>query len=321
MRRVRNRPDRFVRVPYGEPPSDRSYEVEGVHGARLAVVERGPAEAAAGAVFLHGYCLDHTVWHHQMEELSGPYRLLFYDARAHGRSTEGHGPMTVETLAEDLEAVVDQSGLSRAVLVGHSMGGMTALEFSRRFTGEMENRVCGMVLVNTTFTDALKTVFASEVLGPLDRRLRGGVEGLLGNPRASSFLRLRGDDLSWMLVKLFGFGAGASPRQVSYVRKLLAQFPSPPLVEILRGMRAFDMEEALRAIDVPVLIIAGGDDRITTVPASERMAEEIPGAWLNVMERTGHLAMMERPEQFNALVEQFLQSVLGEDAEAAGGTR
>lgn len=312
--RSRLRPDPYSEERYGKLKADRSYRVVSFDGAVLKVDEMGPPEAKSGAVFLHGFALDSSIWHHQMLGLRGDFRYVYYDARHHGRSRGGKDSADTKVLAKDLQVVLDRSGLERVVLVGHSMGGMTTLEFCRERPEEVGTRVLGLVLVNTTFTDAIKTVAAAEVLGPLERHFGGVVRRVFDSPRRAEVARLRSDDLSYWLVRLFGFGPDASVTQIEYVRKVLACFPSPELLETIQGLRRFDMEEALDAIDVPTLIIAGADDRITTVRASHKMADSIPGARLVVLDRTGHVSMLEREGEFNEWVEKFLVEVLEEAA-------
>lgn len=322
--RQRLRPDPYAGEDYGSLVGDRSYEVASFDGAILVSREVGAGAASAGAVFLHGFCLDHTIWHHQMKDLpGGKLRHIFYDARHHGTSRGGSSPTDTKILARDLAAVLDRSGLEQAVLVGHSMGGMTVLEFCREFPEEMGARIRGIVLVNTTYTDAIKTLMAAELIGPIERGARKIVEQVLRDPRTSRMMRLRGDDLSWTFVKLTGFGPRASPKQIEHVQRLLRCFPSPELIETLRGLRDFDMEEALAKIDVPALIIAGGDDRITTVRASRKIADEISGSRLVVLERTGHMAMLERHQEFTGLLDEFFDATLSEKKKTrrrAGGS-
>ena len=308
--RARSRPDPFAREPYGRIKPDRRYQVK-TDGVQLNVDEMGPRSSKSGVVFLHGFCLDRTIWHHQMTTLDAGHRHLYYDARHHGISEGGEVPTDVAVLAADLKSVVDESGLERVVLVGHSMGGMTLLEFCRQYPAYLGEQVKGLVLVNTTYTDALKTVFGAEVIGPLERG-SGQTFRVSRSSRANELL-FHGGDLSYLLVKMFGFGPGPSPSQVQYVQRLLACFPSPPLIEMMTMFRNFDAEEALAKIDVPVLIVAGGDDRITTVRASRRIAADIEGSRLVVFDDTGHLSMMERSVEFNALLRDFFETHLRTD--------
>jgi pimeloyl-ACP methyl ester carboxylesterase len=313
--RSRRTRDPYESVPYGKLRGDRLYEVTSFDGTVLVSEDFGSKGARSGAIFLHGYCLDRSIWHHQMEELDGVRRFVYFDARNHGRSLDtGSADAGTLTLAKDLKSVLDQSGLDEAVLVGHSMGGMAVLEFCREFSEELGKRVKGIVLANTTYTDAVKTLFAAEIIGPIERSTRRILNGILYSPRSSASLRLRGDDLSWLLVKFFGFGPDASPAQIGYAIKLLGQFPNPPLVEMMNRIREFDMEEALEAIDVPTLIIAGGSDRFTTVRASEKIHEEIKGSRLEIFENQGHMTMMEGAERFNSLLSDFLDETITADA-------
>lgn len=305
--RSRLRPDPYAKEPYGKLKADRSYEVATSDGGVLKVFEMGPEDAERGVVFLHGYCLDHSIWHHQMKDLDARHRkLVFFDARHHGASRGGSDSTDVRLLARDLDAVIEAAGLSRYILVGHSMGGMTVLEYCREFPERMRSHIAGIVLVNTTYTDAVKTIVAADIIGPLERRLGWFLTKVMDSPRSARVMKLRGDDFSYMLVKLFGFGSDASPAQVEHVRRLLASFPSPHLIDTLRGIRRFDYEDALEAVDVPTLIFAGGDDRITSVRASEHMADVIPGSRLVIFEDTGHTGMMERAVEFNVTLDDFI---------------
>lgn len=308
--RSRLKADPYANEPYGKVKGDRSFSVTTKDDAVLHVEEVGLEGAKRGAIFLHGYCLDRTIWHHQMLDLGGAEerRYIFYDSRDHGRSIGGSAELRMPTLAHDLREVLDVCGLEEAVLVGHSMGGMAVLEFCREFPQELRNRIKGVVLANTTHTDAIKTAVAGELVGPIERRMRRTIDSLFADRSAHRALRLRGDDLSYLIVKLFGFGSRSSPTQVEFVRQLNAVFPSPPLIEMLKGMRKFDMEDALEAIDVPALIIAGGNDRLTTARASRHIAEKIPGARLHVLDEAGHSSMLEKWREFNDLVEDFLSA-------------
>jgi pimeloyl-ACP methyl ester carboxylesterase len=345
VRRARSRPDPYLREDYGKLRPDRTYWVESFDGTPIAVDEFGPTKATAGAVFLHGYCLDTSIWHHQMKlggsggvaapraeqlhtleaaipprsNLNSGRRYVFYDARGHGRSKWQAAPLDVKGLARDLKSVLDRSGLEQCVLAGHSMGGMTVLEYAREFPSDI--RVKGLALVNTTFTDAVKTMVASGLVGPMEGRTWRAVEWFLQDQRRMPGLRLRDDDLSFLLVRLFGFGPQASPAQVEHVQKLLQCFPSAELTEIVKALRNFDAGSDLAGIDCPTLIVAGANDRIATVKASEKMAEEIPSSKLFVFEGAGHMTMMEREREFNALLSEFLDAHLPAAAPAPKARR
>lgn len=315
---VRLRPDPYADEPYGSLRGDRSYRVTSFDGTQIHVEEFGPPEAASGAIFAHGYGLNCSVWHHQMTVFDDGRRYLYFDARHHGRSNGAEGtPIDTTAMARDLQAVLEQSGLAGAVLIGQSMGGMTVLEFCRQHPEELGTRVRGLVLVNTTDTDVLSTFFLGRMLGTVERTRRA-VDWLMADPRRHRGFKLRNGDFSRLLVARSGFGPGAPPSQIDYIRHLLSAFPNPALIETLRNLLTFDMAEDVRRISVPTLVVAGTDDQIIAPVASARLAEKIPGARLVVFERSGHVGFMERHEEFNALVGQFIDEVLGEGAVAEG---
>ena len=296
--------------------------VSSFDGSALVVDEFGPPEARSGAIFLHGICLDSRIWHHQFPEAGqpDPWRRVFYDARGHGRSLSlGDAPPDLSTLAADLRAVTEAVGLDEVVLVGHSMGGMTVLRFCADYPAVVAATVRGLVLVNTTYAEALRT-FALVGAGKIEARARRLLDWVLAEPRRHRHLRLSHGRLSRFVVRLLGFGRAASPTQIAFVTRMLEAFPTPAMTGLLRSLLSFSLESELGKIQVPTLIIAGGRDRMTGVVASRRMAERIPGSELVVFEACGHLTIVEEPQRFNDLVGRFLQRVLGAAA-GRGGTR
>src|SRR5271156_3672769 len=96
-------------------------------------------------VFLHGFILDHTLWAPQVAALGGEYRSIALDGRGHGMS-EANQDFTFTDSAGDVVALLDELGIDRAVLVGHSQGGWTVQHAALRNA----ERVAGLVLVSTT---------------------------------------------------------------------------------------------------------------------------------------------------------------------------
>src|SRR4051794_9146637 len=106
-------------------------------GVRLHVEARGPAEAPVTVVLLHGWCLDRRTWQHQVTALRAMHpkpRIITYDARGHGRSSATRLPSaTLGQLGDDLAEVLRHyAARGPVVLAGHSMGGMTIMEYAHR---------------------------------------------------------------------------------------------------------------------------------------------------------------------------------------------
>lgn len=295
---------------YGSAVPDRTHEVVSFDGSILIADEFGPEASTSGAVFLHGIGLEARIWHYQTQNVDPSTRRIFYDARGHGRSLQlGDAPFDVATLAADLEAVIEASALGKVVVVGHSMGGMTALEFARRYPGELGTRIRGLVLANTTYAEGLRT-FALVGATKLEPHIRRFIDWVLADPRRHRRLKLKANRFSRGIVRTFGFGSGGSRAQIDFVTTILSAFPTRPMTELLRALLTFNVAEQLPGIRLPTLIVAGGRDRITAVRASRHMADAIPGSELEIFERCGHLTIMEEWQRFNVLLEEFLHRTL-----------
>lgn len=300
-------------MDYPPLPGARTLEIPSFDGSILVADEVGPAGAPAGVVFLHGVGLDASVWHHQVAPAGGPepWRRIFVDARGHGRSSRlGDAPLTLATFAADVPCVLQATGLTSAVLVGHSMGGMSVLEFCARTPSELGARVRGIGLVNTTYAPALRT-FGPLRHGRLEARARRLADWILAEPRRQRRLALREGGLSRAVVRVFGFGRDPSPAQVEFVTHLLATPTSGDVTSLWQSMFSFSLDDHLASIPVPALIVAGGRDRMTHAAASRYMASRISDAELVVFPLCGHLAFLEEAERFNRVLDAFLARVLG----------
>ncbi|MDP8928286.1 MAG: alpha/beta hydrolase [Actinomycetota bacterium] len=127
------------------------HRLGGPDGARLCVETYGPADSASGEVVLvHGFSLMGRCWHEQVVALRDRLRLVTYDHPGHGRSSRPlSGKHSLELLADALAAVIQQAtdaARGKIVVVGHSMGGMTALACARRHPQLFERRVGALLL-------------------------------------------------------------------------------------------------------------------------------------------------------------------------------
>ena len=135
-------------------------------GVRLHVEATGPADAPVTVVLLHGWSLDGRTWHQQVAALTAtPFgdavRVVTYDARGHGRSSCMALPTaTLAQLGDDLAEVLDAvAPTGPVVLVGHSMGGMTIMEYAHRHPAQFAARTAGLVFVSTTAEGHTHTVY------------------------------------------------------------------------------------------------------------------------------------------------------------------
>ena len=311
--RAAGRPDPFAGEVYGPLAADRRYEVRSFDGLTLAIDEVGPDSATAGALFLHGLGNDATVWHHTAGALPAGGRYLFYDARGHGRSVPwGEAPTSVPTLAADLAAVLAASRLESAVLVGHSLGGMTVLQYCHDHPEAIgaAGPVRGVALCNTTYGDVIQSLLLHPLPGAAQRALRSFGNWLLADPSRWGELQSLPPALASWLVRWIGFAPGASPTQVRFLGSFEKSYSSPALTRLLGSILALDLRTTLEQLSVPTLVVTGARDRLIARRASEFMAAHIPGAELVVAERSGHMTIMERPDVVNPALDHLLRSSL-----------
>lgn len=311
VRRDRSREDPYRDEPYGDVRGKPIGPVPSFDGTLLNVEEAGSGPTV---VLSHGFSLNLTLWHHQIQDLAGDMRLVLFDHRGHGRS--GRPPAedwSLDALALDVRAVVrDAGGSGPIVLVGHSMGGMAALKYCELFPETVGSLIGGIVLVDTTSADVM-----GGMLPGVARRLQASFQGLqeaamralAGRESSVDRLRANGSTLAYLGTRLMGFGPLPSPAQVAFVERMLAAVPTDVWLGLLPALHAFDMTHMLPSIDVPVMIIVGSHDRLTPPHAAQRMAEAIPGAELVVLDRAGHTSMMEQHVLFNEHLRRFVARV------------
>ena len=324
--RIRGGPDPEGDEPFGRLPADRLRTVTTDDGLPLAVEEVGPRDAPLTVVFLHGYCLAMGCWHYQrlgLADMTHPrIRMVFYDARSHGRSARAPTETaTIDQLGSDLDRVLAEVvPKGPVVLVGHSMGGMTIMALADQRPELFGRRVIGVALISTS-TGRLAEVTLG--LPALTAKLRAPVLPLAlrtMRSRAGLIERSRriGSDLAWLLTRRYSFGStDVSPRLVEYVGQMIAATPVEVVADFFPALNAHDKLAALGQLaDVETLIVVGDKDLLTPVNHSKRMAEVLPRAELLVLEGAGHLAMMER----SALVNLRLRAFLHRAARAAAGS-
>jgi pimeloyl-ACP methyl ester carboxylesterase len=300
---------------FGTRRGERSRYVERPDGARLYVEEVGP-QSRRGALFVHGSALRLDLWHYQMAGL-GDHRLIFFDLRGHGRSQpKGDAEFSLETLAGDLEAVIADADLDEVVIVGHSVGGMVALQLCCKKPELLDDPVKGVVLVNSTYGPGAETVIGGTAVARLERATRRPFDYLGSKHQYLERLRkiVRPSDTLFLAVSIAAFGPSPSASQVDFTYDMVADTKTDVIFDLLRSYRDHDVRERLGEITIPALIIGGTHDHITIGDASKYMAEHLPKAELKMFERAGHMTMLERHREFNSLVTGFLDDTLGRNA-------
>ncbi|WP_035848221.1 alpha/beta fold hydrolase [Kitasatospora azatica] len=305
----------FTRRPGGPGPVDRSAVPPLLAGrsARepLAFTPVPAEQPPLTVVFCHGYCLNQDSFHFQRAALRGGLRLVFWDQRSHGRSERSRSylagkPASIDELGGDLKAVLDEVvPTGPIVLVGHSMGGMTVMALAEQHPELFRERVVGVALLGTTAGDWDSINLGLPPVGmKLWRRVGPGVLKLLGSQVGLvEATRRIGTDVSAVFYRRFSFGNGGrdvDPAVARFAEQLLDATPIDVVAEFYPVFSAHEKTAALAALtDLPVLVLAGTEDLLTPAAHSEAIARALPHAELALLPATGHLLMLERPDEVN----------------------
>ena len=250
--------------------------------------ESGSDPARAPVVMLHGIGGGKAQWTAQLEALAAAgWRAIAWDMPGYGESAMPDGRYAFPELASALMRMLDALAIAKAVVVGHSMGGMVALEAYAQFP----ERIRGLVLSCTTaaFGSADGTFqrkFLDDRLQPLDA----------GHGMAAV--------AAGQIPRMMSRSAPQSARDQAI--DIMSGVPEATYRAALGCLVAFDRREALGMIDVPVLALAAAADALSPPAVMERMASRIDGAEFAVLADCGHLANLECPDAFSAAVLEFV---------------
>lgn len=267
--------------PEAAPPESVSMWVAGPAG-NLFVRDGGDASSLrVPVVFLHSLAGNGGQWALQLDHLRRHRRAVALDFRGHGDSDPAdNGNYTLEALASDVAAVVDQLGLRRFVLAGHSLGAAVAIDYASRHS----ERVAGLLLVDP---NGDMTRVPREQLAPFLEALRRDPLDELGSYFRQILVGGDPDASRWVLEDL----------------QLTHEEAIPAAIE---SSLAFDPLPALEGYAGPKLSVVSD---MNSLPYS--LHNLLPDLPTRLMPGTGHWLMMDRPGDFNHIVDEFLAEVEG----------
>ncbi|CAN7600331.1 alpha/beta hydrolase [Phenylobacterium sp. LjRoot225] len=275
-------------------------------GASLYAETHGPV-GAPPIIFTHGWGMDSTFWRYAREDLGDRFRLVLWDLPGLGRSKAGDDKtVSLGAFATDLAALIDAAGRQPVVLVGHSIGGITIQTLIRDFP-QLQSRLAGVVLLNTTYTNPLKTMILSGLLQALQRpvlepamKLTIALQPLAWLSKWQSYL-----SGSAHLAQRFGYGRYVTRSQLEHTTLLATRNPPAVLARGDLAMFHWDATGVLAALRVPALVIGGDKDIVTKLEASRTIAAESELAALQVVEDVNHMGPMERADLYNQMIGDF----------------
>jgi len=230
-------------------------------------------------VLIHGAGGDHLSWPPEIRRLANT-RAFTLDLPGHGKS-EGPGRQSVTDYADSVIDFMYAAGLSRAVFIGHALGGAIALTLAI----DHPECVAGIGLISTGPRLPIASSVLENAANPTTYILAvQSLQELMRIPLASKNLK----DQTF--------------RHLSSIRPTLFHGD-------LRACDQFDETSRLDAIRTPALVLCGTGDQFTPRRFSESLAEQIPGAALQTIEGAGHLVMLEQPHRVAGLLSVFLAAI------------
>lgn len=299
-----------------EPEPNRNGQIHRLtrpDGSEIQVEIYGPDDSPT-LILTHGWGPDSTVWYYAKKQLTPEFRVIVWDLPGLGKSKKPRNrDYSLEKFARDLEAVLALATDQPVILLGHSIGAMTLLTFCRLFPEHLGSRVTGLILVDGTYTNPLKTSILSKLLLALQKPL---LEPLLHLAIALSPLLwftswlnyLNGSAL--LTTEISGFTGRETRGQLNFSNLIGIKASPGVLARGVLAMFKFDETAVLPKISVPTLVIVGNSDIATRPFASKRISAEIPQAELTVLSPGGHMVLMERNQQFAEVVRTFSSSCL-----------
>jgi 3-oxoadipate enol-lactonase len=238
-------------------------------------------------VFLHGIGGNRSNWEGQLDYFGSRFCAVAWDGRGYGASDDPPQPLVFGDYAADLARLLDHLNAARAHLVGLSMGGMILQDFYARYP----DRVATLALVDTSAgfgntSEEMRRDFLARRLDPLERGhtpadIAPAVTDVLIAKQASAAVRVR-------------------------VQASIAALRVEPYKQALRAIVTTDFRAVLPRINVPTLVLVGEEDIVTPPELSDFLAQHIPGASLVKIAGAGHLTNLEKPAEFNTVLEAFL---------------
>jgi pimeloyl-ACP methyl ester carboxylesterase len=265
-----------------------------VRGSQVNYVEMGDGPPV---VLIHGLSGCWQNWLENIPQLARRHRVVALDLAGFGDSELPQEEISIPGYGRFVDAFLGEIGVERASLVGNSMGGFIAAETSISHPSRVDKLVlvsaAGLVRVGNRQLYALER--AARLFHPLTAAFLARREHLVRRPG----LRKR------MLYGVVRYPERIEP-ELAY--EVASGAGKPGFLDALQAVMDYDFRDRLSEISVPTLIVWGRNDRVVPVAGAYEYEQLIPNTRRVIFEDTGHLPMLERPAQFNALVDEFFAS-------------
>ncbi|SEC27531.1 Pimeloyl-ACP methyl ester carboxylesterase [Streptomyces sp. 2224.1] len=303
------RPGHVTTGPYAPPVPRTTLTVTSADGARLHAEVHGPKDAPA-VVLAHGWTCSTAFWAPVVRDLAAEHKVVVYDQRGHGRSpAAGPAGHSTHALADDLVAVLDATLRpdERAVLGGHSMGGMTIMAAAGR--PQLRERAAAALLCSTGMADLPAESRVFPLRSPQGRRR---AHRLMLHSRAPLGPV---SPLAKRALKYATMGPGATAEQIEACARIV--HACPPVVRARWGrvLAGLELTGGVGGLELPTAVLAGTADRLTPLVQARRLASVLPDCLgLTELPGRGHMTPVEDP----GAVAGRLRELVGDHLRPAG---
>lgn len=241
-------------------------------------------------IFIHGFPFDKLMWQPQLDLFGKNYRVIAYDIRGFGKSTIGSAQGSINLFADDLVKFMDGLEIKKAIVCGLSMGGYILLNAIIRYP----QRFDAIILSDTQcIADSFeakekrKKAISQIVAG----KINDFALGFIANIFSDETKKTKGDVVEKIKRTILSTRAEA----VTATLSVLAERQN--------------LCSSISQIEVPTLIICGEQDIVTPVEQAEFLHDTIPNSQLKIIENAGHMSNLEKPDEFNMHIVEFLSGI------------
>lgn len=275
----------------------------------------GPADAEATVVFIHGFTLAAEVYYMQVDYLQKHFpqvKSVLFDVRGHGRT--GQVPPELCTIAgtadDALATIRTHAPTGPLIIVGHSLGGLTALNLVKRADAELRGRIRGIILTATSIESLSAQGLPQILASPVAEKVRDTTEA---SPDEVDAFR---DYISSFIAPALSTAVFKRPindHVVEFHAAMIHETPLDTFVGFFDDLQEHDELDAAPALaGMDGYVLAGENDDVTPLSQSERICELWPNAKRQIAEGAGHMLPLEAPGILNNAIHTLLVRVLGE---------
>lgn len=227
-------------------------------------------------VFIHGSGLNTNIWHKQRDYLSSFAEVILIDLPGHGNSP-GSGCDSVEGYRDAIYNAIRELQLKDCYMVGHSLGGAIALSFAISYPQVLK----GLILIAT----GAKLKVFPQIL-----------EGII-----------KDKEKTLREITNFAFSNKADKKLLDYQYNESLKCPSDVIYKDFFACDNFNVMDTINRISLPTLIICGKDDALTPPKYAEFLQKHIKNSTLVLIEDSGHVPLLEKPDEVNKAIERFIR--------------